>query len=46
MTNPIALGLAALILAALVADAWFGWGAALFLARRLAALIGWLAVWR
>ncbi len=47
MTNRIALGLFLLILAASVADIWFGDGAALvFLGKKLADLIEYLAFWR
>jgi hypothetical protein len=47
MTNRIAAVLALGIMAAAMADLWFGGGASLlFLARRLADLIEYLAFWR
>jgi hypothetical protein len=46
MTNRIALVLAALILALVAADLAAGWGGTLFLARRFAELVEWLAFWR
>ena len=46
MTNRIALVLAALILALVAVDLALGWGGTLFLARRFADLVEWLAFWR
>ena len=46
MTNRIALVLAALILALVVADLAFDLCGTLFLARRFADLVEWLAFWR
>lgn len=47
MTNRIALALAALIAALLLADAaWLHSGAPLFLARKFADFVEWLAFWR
>ncbi|WP_413869640.1 hypothetical protein [Albidovulum sp.] len=47
MTNRIALALAALIVLFLVADAvWLHLGAPIFLARKFADFVEWLAFWR
>jgi hypothetical protein len=47
MTNSIALTLGGIIVTALVLDlAVFGTDHAIFLAKKLADLIEWLAVWR
>lgn len=47
MNTPIAIGLAALILLCVLADAIFnGWGASLFLARKSVDLVDWVAFWR
>ena len=47
MTNRIALALVALIAAFLVADAvWLHLGTPIFLARKFADFVEWLAVWR
>jgi hypothetical protein len=46
MTNRIALVLAVLILALVAADLALDWGGTLFLARRFADLVEWLAFWR
>ncbi|MGR3757201.1 MAG: hypothetical protein ACU0AT_08255 [Tranquillimonas sp.] len=46
MTDRIALGLAAVILALLGLDLWLGLDAHLFLAREFVALIDRLAFWR
>lgn len=47
MTNKIALGLAVLILGAFAVDLLFlGGGLPVFLGRRLAELIEWVAFWR
>ena len=47
MTNQIALGLALLILGAIVVDVMlYGTEHLLFLARKMADLIEWLAFWR
>ena len=47
MTNPIALVLGAIILALVFAD-WqlFDWTYGLFLARKFAELLEWIAFWR
>ena len=46
MSDRAALVLAAVIVAAVAADLAFGWGAILFLVRRLAGLVDWLIFWR
>ncbi len=46
MTNRLAVILAVLIGAGLVLDMAMGWGLALFLARRFADLVEWMAFWR
>jgi hypothetical protein len=46
MTNRLALILGLLILGFVGADLVFDWGATLFLARRFADLVEWLAFWR
>jgi len=47
MTNPVALALALAIAAFLTADAMlFDWSLSLFLARKFAELVEWLAFWR
>jgi hypothetical protein len=47
MTTPVSLALAALVLALLLADwAWFDMAGLVFLGRRLADLIEYLAFWR
>jgi hypothetical protein len=46
MTNRLALILGLLILGFVGADLLFDWGATLFLARRFADLLEWLAFWR
>lgn len=47
MTNRIALALVALIAVFLVADAvWLHLGAPIFLARKFADFVEWLAFWR
>ena len=47
MTNPVALGLAALIVAALVADyLLFDQAALIFVARKGIELIQYIAIWR
>lgn len=47
MTNSLALGLGALILAALALDHYlYDWSATLFLGRKLVEMIEWMAFWR
>ncbi len=47
MTNALSILLALAIAVAIVADGWFnGWTGSLFLARKLAAFIEYLAFWR
>lgn len=46
MTNSLAVILAALIVGALALDLAMGWGLSLFLARRFADLVEWMAFWR
>ncbi len=47
MTNRIALALLALIALFFIVDAaWFHLGASLFLARKFADFVEWLAFWR
>lgn len=47
MTDRIALALAALVVLFLIVDAaWLQFGATLFLARKFADLVEWLAFWR
>ena len=47
MTNPIAIGLALLILAALALDAFaYDWANLVFLSKKGLELIEWLAFWR
>lgn len=47
MTNKIAIGLAAVIIGLVIFD-WleFGWQNSLFLARKFADLLEWVAFWR
>jgi hypothetical protein len=46
VTNTLAIVLALLVISAIALDVSFGWGGTLFLARRLADLVIWLAFWR
>jgi hypothetical protein len=46
MTNSLAVILAVLIAGALAVDLAMGWGLSLFLARRFADLVEWVAFWR
>jgi anti-sigma regulatory factor (Ser/Thr protein kinase) len=46
MTNRLAVILAVLIAGGLVLDMTMGWGLGLFLARRFADLVEWMAFWR
>ena len=47
MTNRIAIALAVIIIGLLVFDALeFGWANSLFLARKFAELLEWVAFWR
>jgi hypothetical protein len=46
MTNRLALILGLLILGFVSADLVFDWGVTLYLARRFADLVEWLAFWR
>jgi anti-sigma regulatory factor (Ser/Thr protein kinase) len=46
MTNRLAIILAVLLVGALTLDALFSWGLGLFLARRFADLVEWMAFWR
>ena len=46
MTNSVAVALAVFVAAFFAANAWFGWEAHVFLGRRLADAIAWLAFWR
>ncbi len=46
MSNRIALILGGLIMTAVVLDLIFGWGGTLFLARKFADFIEWIAFWR
>jgi hypothetical protein len=46
MTNSLAVILAVLIVGALALDLAMGWGLSLFLARRFADLVEWMAFWR
>ena len=47
MTNALSILLAIALALAIAADGWFnGWTASLFLARKLAAFIEYLAFWR
>lgn len=46
MTNRLAIILVLLILGGLMLDVTFGWGLGLFLARRFADLVEWMAFWR
>lgn len=46
MTNRLAIILAVLIVGGLTLDAVFGWGLGLFMARRFADLVEWMAFWR
>jgi hypothetical protein len=46
MTNLLAVWVFLIVVAALVADHYFGWGGTMFLLRKFADLIEWLAFWR
>ena len=46
MTNRLAVVLVLLILGGMTLDLTFGWGGTVFLARRFADLVEWLAFWR
>lgn len=46
MTNRIALWLAIVIVGLVALDQVMGWGALLFLLRKFADLIEWIAFWR
>lgn len=46
MTNLLAVWVFLIVVTAVVADTYFGWGGTLFLLRKLADLIEWLAFWR
>jgi hypothetical protein len=46
MTNRLAVILALLIAGGLALDMAMGWGLGLFLARRFADLVEWMAFWR
>ena len=46
MTPRIAFALALFILCLLVADLAYGWGAGLFVMRKLDGLVRWMAFWR
>jgi hypothetical protein len=46
MTNSLAVILAVLIAGAVALDVAMGWGLSLFLARRFADLVEWMAFWR
>ncbi|RKT34530.1 hypothetical protein BXY70_0548 [Roseovarius halotolerans] len=47
MTNPIAIALGGLVLVGLAVDFWsYDWSGTIFLARKMADLIEWLAFWR
>ncbi len=46
MTNLLSVWLFLILFAGILADYIFGWGATLFLLRKFADLIEWIAFWR
>jgi|TARA_R110001606_G_scaffold161530_1_gene305434 hypothetical protein len=46
MTNLLAVWLFLIVVAAIAADLFFGWGGTLFLMRKFANLVEWTAFWR